>query len=56
VEEGSWMCCVSPPPRAPHYIVGRGCTLPLHQGSPRVATRGGGKGGGGQGWGQAGSP
>jgi hypothetical protein len=43
------MRCASPPPRAPFYIVGRGCTLPLHQGSQGQRPRGGGKGGGGQG-------
>jgi hypothetical protein len=41
MEEGSWMdCCASPPPRVPIYIVGRGCTLPLQQGSQEAAAKG----------------
>jgi hypothetical protein len=46
------MCCASPPPRDPLYIVGRGCTIPLHQISQEAAAKGRRQGGGGQGWGQ----
>jgi hypothetical protein len=41
VEEGSWLVLCISSSKGPLYIVGRGCTLPLHQGSPRAAARSG---------------